>query len=130
MAIQALEYSAGLTSDNSSDLRSIFVSTYGVIFLGTPHNGADPAKWGRVLESMAGALLPRKLLDTEPQLVKALQTQSETLQNINLGFINIMDRFHLCFFHEAAKTNFGVTQDFVSRSRALDERVMLSLVIR
>jgi hypothetical protein len=33
-------------------LRSIYVSSYGIIFLGTPHNGADPAKWGLILQGM------------------------------------------------------------------------------
>jgi hypothetical protein len=89
------------------------VSTYGIIFLGTPHNGADPAKWGHMLQSMCSVLFSRKILDTEPQLVTALQTQSETLQNINIGFLNIMHNFHICFFHEAVKTDLGVTQDFV-----------------
>lgn len=99
------------------------MSTYGIIFLGTPHNGADVAKWGKMLQSMCGALLPRKLLDTEPQLVHALQTQSEVLQNINLAFVQMMDRFHICFFHEAVKTNLGLTQDFVSRRRETARRM-------
>lgn len=62
---------------------------------------------------MCSVLFSRKILDTEPQLVTALQTQSETLQNINIGFLNIMHNFHICFFHEAVKTDLGVTQDFV-----------------
>ena len=93
------------------------MSTYGIIFLGTPHNGADPARWGLMLQSICQALLPRKMLDTEPQLVAALQTQSETLQNINLGFMEIMPHFRICFFYETLKTNFGVTQDLVRKRR-------------
>ncbi|KAI9796800.1 MAG: hypothetical protein M1825_006502 [Sarcosagium campestre] len=110
---RALELSAAITNINTQNLRSIYTSTYGIIFLGTPHNGADPAKWGRMLQSMASALLPRKMLDTEPQLVNTLRTQSETLQNINIGFANIMDKFHMYFFHEALKTNLGLTQDYI-----------------
>ncbi|KAI9759833.1 MAG: hypothetical protein M4579_002040 [Chaenotheca gracillima] len=110
---RALDYAASISTINNQHLRSIFVSTYGIIFLGTPHNGADPAKWGKMLQSMCGTLLPKKVLDTEPQLVETLKTQSETLQNINLAFVNIMDKFHMSFFHEAEKTNLGITKDFI-----------------
>ncbi|KAI9847286.1 MAG: hypothetical protein M1837_002873 [Sclerophora amabilis] len=110
----ALNYASKISIiNNNAHLRSIFVSTYGVIFLGTPHNGADGAKWGKMLESMCSALLPRKMLDTEPQLINTLKTQSETLQNINLGFAEIIDRFHMYFFHEAEKTDLGATKDFI-----------------
>jgi hypothetical protein len=67
-----------------------------------------------MVESMCSVLLPKKLVDTEPGLVAALKTQSETLQNINMAFLNIQNRFHLAFFHEALKTDFGTTQGYVS----------------
>ncbi|KAI9799148.1 MAG: hypothetical protein M1833_004188 [Piccolia ochrophora] len=110
---RALDYSAAVTNPNIQNLRSVFVSTYGIIFLGTPHNGADPAKWGKMLQSMCQALLPKKILDTKPQLVDTLKTQSETLQNINIGFANIMDKFHIYLFHEALPTDMGVTREFI-----------------
>ncbi|KAI9851959.1 MAG: hypothetical protein M1838_002248 [Thelocarpon superellum] len=110
---KALDYSSEISTVNNENLRSIFVSTYGIVFLGTPHNGADPAKWGLMLQAMASALLPRLVLDTEPGLVAALKTQSETLQNINVSFSNMMEKFHVAFFHEALKTDFGVFKDFV-----------------
>jgi hypothetical protein len=93
---RALELSADLQSKNADDLRSIFVSTYGIMFLGTPHIGADPAKWGLVLQGMVNALVPRKFLDTQSGLIQTLQTNSETLQNINLKFLDIYQRFKVC----------------------------------
>jgi hypothetical protein len=63
------------------------------MFLGTPHIGADPAKWGLVLQGMVNALVPRKFLDTQSGLIQTLQTNSETLQNINLKFLDIYQRF-------------------------------------
>ena len=113
---KALDYSCEITNVNNENLRSVFVSTFGIIFLGTPHNGADPAKWGKMVQSMCNALLPKKVLDTEPQLITALKIQSETLQNINVSFANIMDKFHVAFFHEAEKTDFGLFKDFVSQA--------------
>ena len=103
---RALELSYDLSSKNADDNRSIYVSTYGIIFLGTPHNGADPAKWGLILQGMVNALVPKKVMDTEAQMVKTLQTNNETLQNINLHFLDIYQRFKICMVHEQEKTDF------------------------
>ena len=79
-----------LGGKSADDLRSIFVSTYGVMFLGTPHNGADPAKWGLILQGMVNTLVPKKMVDTEAQMIKTLQRDNETLQNINLTFLEMV----------------------------------------
>jgi hypothetical protein len=113
MTQQALEYSAGITDKKLEPQRSIYVSTYGIVFLGTPHNGAEIARFGALLERVARAMLPSALLQMEPQLIAMLATQSETLQNVNVGFANIQGRYSLSMFHEAVKTNLGYTTDFV-----------------
>jgi hypothetical protein len=110
---RALELSNDLTSKNADDNRSIFVSTYGIIFLGTPHNGADPAKWGIILQGMVSALVPKKIMHSESQLVKTLQSNNETLQNINLHFLDIYQKFKICMVHEAAPTDIKGTKSFV-----------------
>ncbi|KAL3426407.1 LipA and NB-ARC domain-containing protein [Phlyctema vagabunda] len=110
---RALELSNDLTSKNADDNRNIFVSTYGIIFLGTPHTGADPAKWGLILQGMLDTLVPKKVMDTEPHLVKTLKTNNETLQNINLHFLDIYQRFKICMAHEAHKTDMKGTQSFI-----------------
>ena len=98
---------------NTERTRSIYVSTYGVLFLGTPHNGSDLAKWGTLLERISSAVIPKKFLDTQPQLVQALKTENETLQNINRLFTEIMERFHIYFFHEGKPMDLKGTRDFV-----------------
>lgn len=113
LAPKALELSNDLTSKSSDPNRSIYVSTYGIIFLGTPHTGADPAKWGHLLQSMADALLPKKLLDTEPHLVRTLKSDNETLQNINVHFLDIYQRFEIDMVHEAVKTDLKGTRAFI-----------------
>lgn len=111
---RALELSNDLTSKNADDNRSIFVSTYGIIFLGTPHNGADPAKWGVILQGMVSALVPKKIMHSESQLVKTLKANNETLQNINLHFLDIYQKFKICMVHEAMPTDIkGTTKAFV-----------------
>lgn len=110
---RALELSSDLTGKNADDLRSIIVSTYGIIFLGTPHIGSDIARWGKVLEGVVSAVFPKKMVLTESQLVKTLQMNNETLANINLKFLDIYQRFNICMVHEGAPTDFKGTKAFV-----------------
>ncbi|KAH8587436.1 hypothetical protein B0O99DRAFT_601687 [Bisporella sp. PMI_857] len=110
---RALELSNDLTSRHADENRNIFVSTYGIIFLGTPHTGADPAKWGLVLERMVHTLVPRRVMSSESQLVKTLQSNNETLQNINLHFLDILPKFRICMAHEEMETDLRGTKAFI-----------------
>lgn len=112
--VQALIYSSEIRGAKTEHLRSIFVSTYGILFLGTPHKGADVAKWGSRLEWICSAVMPQN--STAPQLVEALKTNNETLQNIDRQFIQIMNKYHIYFFHEAKPTHLkgSNTSRFVS----------------
>ena len=110
---RALELSNDLTSRHADENRNIFVSTYGIIFLGTPHTGADPAKWGILLERMVHTLVPRKVMSSEAQLVKTLQSNNETLQNINLHFLDILPKFRVCMAHEEMETDLKGTRAFI-----------------
>ncbi|KAL2423311.1 hypothetical protein ABEF95_006157 [Exophiala dermatitidis] len=94
-------------------LRSIYVSTYGILFLGTPHNGSNLAKWGSLLQKICAVAFPKKFLDSSPQLVHALQANNETLQNINRLFIELIGRFHVSFFYESKPTDLKGTREFV-----------------
>lgn len=49
---RALELSNDSTSAHADANRNVFVSTYGILFLGTPHTGSDAAKWGLMLEKV------------------------------------------------------------------------------
>jgi len=113
---QALAYSASRTSKNIEHLHSIFVSTYAILFLGTPHNGSDKAKLARIGQRMISALAPKKVWDTDSQLLNALQEGSETLQNITDQFAPLMKQFHIYFFWEQEKTDLGYTRDYVTKS--------------
>ncbi|KAL6235579.1 hypothetical protein BDW75DRAFT_230196 [Aspergillus navahoensis] len=110
---RALIYSRSLTNEKVEHLRSIYVSTYGILFLGTPHNGSEVAKWGLLLQNICSAVLPRKFVDSSPQLIKALKTNNETLQNINSLFADMMPRFRICFFHETLPMDVKGTRELI-----------------
>jgi hypothetical protein len=89
----------------TEDQRDIFISTFGIVFLGTPHNGSDPAKWAKILESMCHAVFSKTgLMDSSGNLIDTLKKDSETLQNINIDFMSHLDKFALYLFHEAKPT--------------------------
>ncbi|MCJ1288691.1 hypothetical protein MMC34_000220 [Xylographa carneopallida] len=110
---RALAYSASRTSKNIVHLHSIYVSTYAVIFFGTPHNGSDRVKLASTAQKMLSALTPKKIMDTNSQLLDALKEGSETLQNITDMFVPLMKQFNIFFFWEQEKTDLGYTQDYI-----------------
>lgn len=113
MVKRCLIHSKNVRHANIERQRSIFVSTYGILFLGTPHNGSDIAKWGSLLERISHAVLPKKFMDSQPHLVQALKSNNETLQNINRLFIEIIGRYHVYFFHESKPMDFKGSLQFI-----------------
>lgn len=107
---RALLYSSDLRAAHHDDYRAVFVSTYGCIFLGTPHCGADGATWGLVLQAMSDAILPRKFFESESVLLKTLKKDNETLANINNHFLDIYQRFRIHMVHENHKTDIKGTK--------------------
>jgi hypothetical protein len=106
----ALLYSDRVRTAHHEELRSIYVSTYGIIFLGTPHTGSNLASWGRVLQAMSDAVMAKRFFQTEPVLLRTLKRDSEKLQEINNSFLNIYPRFRVHMAHESQKTRLGLTR--------------------
>ncbi|KAL2144726.1 hypothetical protein VTI28DRAFT_8664 [Corynascus sepedonium] len=102
---RALLYSNDVRDPNQEDLRSIYVSTFGIIFLGTPHNGSDAAAWGGVIQRMADAVVPKKIFESESVLLKSLRKDNETLQEISNHFLDIYQKFKIHMAHENQKTD-------------------------
>jgi len=79
-------------------LLPIFRSTYGVIFLGCPHRGANAADWGAMLGRISAAALqsPNK------HLLDSLKVDSEMLEVINSAFsVHLKDdKFKIHSFSE------------------------------
>jgi hypothetical protein len=94
-------------------LHSIYVSTYGILFFGTPHQGSSKANLASFAQRIVDTLVPSKMTDTDSQLVDALNQGSEVLQDITDNFVPLMARFRVYFFWEQEKTNLGVKFDYV-----------------
>jgi hypothetical protein len=110
---RTLVYCRGLRHPHQEHLRKIYVSTYGILFLGTPHSGSGVAKWAGMLQSISSVLLPKKIFDSSPHLLQALKPDNETLVSINRDFLGIIDRFRIYFFHESKPMDLKGTRRFI-----------------
>lgn len=94
-------------------LHSIYVSTSGILFFGVPHLGSDKVNMARYARRVVDLVFPTKLVDTESQLLGALEAGSEALQEITDSFAPLMKRFQICFFWEQKKSDIGATLEIV-----------------
>ncbi|KAI0854678.1 ribonuclease-like protein p/mrp subunit [Xylaria cubensis] len=110
---RALVYSASRTGRHINHLHSIYVSTYGILFFGTPHQGSGTANLATFAQRIVDVLLPSKLVDTQAQLLDALKEGSEVLQEITDNFAPLMKDLRVYFFWEQDKTDLGYKLDYV-----------------
>ncbi|KAI5806088.1 hypothetical protein EDC01DRAFT_638617 [Geopyxis carbonaria] len=120
---QALISSNNNSINHNEDLRSIKTSTYGVLFLGTPHMGSDLAHWGKWLESTVRLVTWKSIADSNKALVGALEKNSEILQVITDAFLPIAPDLKLFFFWEELPTKLpnGKMEQIVHYSSAVPE---------
>ena len=104
---RALKSSSEISGTKTEHLRSIFVSTYGILFLATPHKGLNASNWRSRLEAICQVALPKVSLNDKVQLINTLKSNNETLQNIDRQFIQLSHSLHLYFFHEGTPTDLG-----------------------
>ena len=66
----------------------IFLSTYGVVFLGTPHRGSNQAGLGILAANVCRATLQ----DTNTGILRSLEQESEVWERIRDSFEKMMTR--------------------------------------
>lgn len=99
-----------------NEYASLISRIYGIVFLATPHRGAQYAK-------MLNNILATSPLGPPPKTYLAeLDTRSGTLQDINEQFRKVCDTLALVSFFETLKTNFGVTKKIVRDALLLLDR--------
>jgi hypothetical protein len=101
------------TAAKISHLHSIYTSTYSILFFGTPHSGSRKAQLAASLQKLASLTTPKKLLESDSNLLCALEEDSEILQNITDQFAPLMTRFHIFFFWEQERTDLKYTKDYI-----------------
>ena len=107
----ALTYSMKCLSEKQ--MYSIFVSTYGIVFLGTPHFGPNLADWGHLLGCIGAATLPKYPYLRHAEIADDLKKNCATFININQEFDSIASRYHTYFFHEGKPSNLQIGTQFV-----------------
>lgn len=108
---KALAYSASKTSAQVAHLYGIFVSTYGILFFGTPHNSTNTASW-LAPESIQGSEF-RASAPIASQFINSSNRDLDTLGIITDQFAPLMKQFHIFFFWEEVQTNIGHWSGFI-----------------
>lgn len=67
-------------------LNEILSSTYGIVFLGTPHRGSATASLGTIAQGITKAFLK----SPNTSVLRDLKINSETLDRIGRGFAQIL----------------------------------------
>ena len=62
---------------------------------------------------MVSLTVPRKALQTDSNLLRALEEDSEVLQNITDQFAPLLHRFRVFFFWEQERTDLKYTKDYI-----------------
>ena len=99
-AIQALLHSDRVREGNLEGQRSIKLSTYGIIFMGTPHQGGQGVGIGKIMLNVAKAQG-----HTSDNLLKHLEVHSEVLQQQLSEFTSICREFEMYFAYETKPTS-------------------------
>ncbi|KAI9710441.1 MAG: hypothetical protein M1812_007409 [Candelaria pacifica] len=109
---KALAYSSSRVAKNVAHLYSIFISTYGLLFLGTPHEGIEKTSWS------ASAQRNAETTATPDALLAAVGKGSETLQSINDQFAPLTKQYHIHFFWEQKETTTATGVRYVVEERS------------
>jgi hypothetical protein len=82
---------------------SIKESTHGIIFLGTPHRGANIASYGETLVTIAKAVG----LGSDTGLLRSLRDRSPQLLKLATNFSDIYNNFEIFCFYELLPWRFS-----------------------
>jgi hypothetical protein len=104
--------------------KEVELSTYGIIFLGTPHLGSDVVSLAHLLLQIQSIYSP-----TNDVVLQHLKRDSETLQQQLLQYASISMRFDTKFFFEAYATRLLGGMQKVASLQNLSPRSRLFLPV-
>ncbi|MCJ1347902.1 hypothetical protein MMC31_006132, partial [Peltigera leucophlebia] len=106
---------AMLKAPNYKEHQPIRLSTYGIIFMGTPHLGSDGADIGQLALNVASIFM-----STNTKVVKSLKKDSVLLKQLLDDYGKISGEFDTTFAYETVETKiFGKRQMIVPRASAV-----------
>jgi len=113
---QALIYSNAANETHLPEHRAVKVSTYGILFMGTPHSGGEGVALGRVAAQIASVFI-----HTNEKVLKHLEKQSEWLSKQKTDYGPISDRFVTKFGYEGKKTPLfgGISSKIVCNTQVI-----------
>ncbi|EAW20855.1 tetratricopeptide repeat domain protein [Aspergillus fischeri NRRL 181] len=106
---KALAHSASSTSPLVAHLNEIFISTFAILFFGTPHININLANWLVLESSGVGDGRAQRPGYSQSSPPKKLQS----LESITDQFAPLMKKFYTTFFWEGMPTDFGGYHDFL-----------------
>jgi len=86
-----------LAHDDETRYQDIKDSTRGIVFMGTPHHGADIAAWGRFLGKI-GNVITIGFIRTD--LIRDLKSKSRELTDIASSFVRRTTRLRIVSIYE------------------------------
>ena len=110
--LQGLLHSDSARIGHLADQKAIKLSTYGINFVGTPHQGGNGVALGRILINVISAVK-----HTNHNTVEHLAKQSEWLQHLQSRYRAISGDFETVCYHETLPISLlGIGNVLVSRS--------------
>jgi hypothetical protein len=97
--VKALIHAHNTDRGHLSEHKAIEISTHGILFLGTPHQGTDSATLGITLHRIFSIVMP-----TNTRLLKNLERDSEQVLQQLEQYLPISSNFETVFFYEMYKT--------------------------
>lgn len=108
----ALIHSASRTSHFTSHLNAIYVSTFAILFFGTPHDHIDVGKWLTAGSSISTAHQPKRNTSI-PDIGTDISPTVHTLEVITNQFAPLMKKVHMYLFWEGVRTQLANGADFM-----------------
>jgi hypothetical protein len=101
---RALAWSHSRLAKKTEHLRSIYVSTYAILFVGTPHHGMQKTALGLSHKTKTGGL---------SQFMISLLKGSEMLNEVTDQFAPLMKQFRIYNFWEELESQIGNVQTYI-----------------
>jgi hypothetical protein len=99
MTYQALVISNGCNEKHLPEQKAICLSTYGILFMGTPHQGGGGVLLGKLAVNIASIAQ-----HTKKEYLQHLERDSEWLMQQQMLYSPISDNFKTVYFYESYPT--------------------------